>query len=233
MMHQLNTLLYRALRRLLEMDRPVPPRSDEQLAAEVERHYKWNFAVNLLDGACFWFGASFVSSSTILPLFVSKLTSNPLPLGLLAVIAQSAWFLPQLFTANPVERLSRKKPVVVNLGLFLERLPVWVIIAAALLSTRSPMLALVLFLASYAWHGLGAGVVATAWQDLIANCFPVNRRGSFFGTHIVSGRWDGGDGRSLEHVAPQDISLPDQLCLRFCHCRRHDFHQLGLFGFDA
>ena len=43
---------------------------------------------------------------------------------LLAVIAQSAWFLPQLFTANAVERLSRKKPVVVNLGLFLERMPI-------------------------------------------------------------------------------------------------------------
>jgi len=53
MIHQLNTLPYRALRWLLEMDRPVPVRTDEQLAAEVERHYKWNFAVNLLDGASF------------------------------------------------------------------------------------------------------------------------------------------------------------------------------------
>jgi len=88
----LAALPYRALRWLLQMDQPVPSRTDEELAAQVERHYKWNYTVNLLDGASFWFGASFISSSTILPLFVSKLTSNPLPLGLLAVIAQSAWF---------------------------------------------------------------------------------------------------------------------------------------------
>ena len=112
-----------ALRWLLELDRPTPPRTDAEIAAEVERNYRWNFAVNLLDGAFFWFGASFASSTTILPLFISKLTSDPLPIGLLAVIAQAAWFLPQLFTANLIERLARKKPVVVNLGLFLERLP--------------------------------------------------------------------------------------------------------------
>ena len=215
MMHQLNSILYRTLRRLLEMDRPVPPRTDEQLAAEVERHYKWNFAVNLLDGASFWFGASFISSSTILPLFVSKLTSNPLPLGLLAVIAQSAWFLPQLFTANAVERLSRKKPVVVNLGLFLERLPVWVIVLAALLSTRSPLLALILFLASYAWFGLGAGVVATAWQDLIANCFPVNRRGSFFGLTSFFGAGTGAMGAALSMWLLKTFPFPTNFAYNF------------------
>jgi len=215
MMPQLNMTLSRALRWLLEMDRPVPVRTDEQLAAEVERHYKWNFAVNLLDGASFWFGASFVSSSTILPLFISKLTSNPLPIGLLAVIAQSAWFLPQLFTANAVERLSRKKPVVVNLGLFLERLPFWVIILAALVSTRSPLLALILFLACYAWFGLGAGVVATAWQDLIASCFPVSRRGSFLGLTSFLGTGTGAMGAALSVWLLRTFPFPANFAYNF------------------
>ena len=215
MMHQLNTLLYRALRWLLEMDRPVPQRTDERLAAEVERHYKWNFAVNLLDGASFWFGTSFVSSSTILPLFVSKLTSNPLPIGLLAVIAQSAWFLPQLFTANAVERLSRKKPVVVNLGLFLERMPIWVMIPAALLSIRSPLLALILFLACYAWHLLGAGVVATAWQDMIASCFPVSRRGSFLGLTSFLGTGTGAMGAALSVWLLERFPFPTNFAYDF------------------
>jgi MFS family permease len=180
-MRRLAALPYRVLRWLLRMDEPVPWRTDKELAAEVERHYKWNFAANLLDGASFWFGASFISSSTILPLFISKLTSNPLPLGLLAVIAQSAWFLPQLFTANAVERLARRKPVIVNLGLFTERLPLWGLIVAAMLATRSPLSALTVFFVSYAGHGVGAGIVASAWQELIARCFPVNRRGGFLG----------------------------------------------------
>ncbi len=180
-----------ALRWLLQLDLPVLPRSEEEFAAEVERNYRWNFSVNLTDGATFFFGASFMSSATILPLFVRRLTDNPLAIGLLAVIAQAAWFLPQIFTANFMERLARKKPVVVNLGLFLERLPLWVMVLAALVAGRSPVLALILFLGGYAWHGLGAGAVAVSWQDLIARCFPVERRGRFFGLAMFVGAGSG------------------------------------------
>ncbi len=109
--------------RLLQLDQPVPTRSDAEIAAEVERNYPWNFTFNLLDGVAFWFGFNFISSSTIMPLFISKLTSDPLLIGLVAVIAQSGWTLPQFFTAGYIERSPREKPVIVNLGLFLERMP--------------------------------------------------------------------------------------------------------------
>lgn len=186
-----------ALRRLLQLDRPVLPATDDEVNAVAERHYRWNFAVNLLDGATFWFGLSFASSSTIGPLFISKLTDSPVALGLLAVVAQGGWFLPQLFTANAVERLARKKPVVVNLGFFLERLPMWLLIPAALLAPRSAALALTLFLVGYAMHAIGAGVVATAWQDLIARCFPVEKRGRFLGLTTFIGTGMGALGAGL------------------------------------
>ena len=186
-----------ALRRLLQLDRPVPPASDEEANAAAERNYRWNFTVNLLDGASFWFGLSFASSSTIGPLFISKLTDSTVAIGLLAVVAQGGWFLPQLFTANAVERLARKKPVVVNLGFFLERLPMWFLIPAALLAPRSGGLALTVFLVSYAMHAVGAGVVATAWQDLIARCFPVEKRGRFLGSTTFLGTGMGALGAGL------------------------------------
>jgi MFS family permease len=194
---RLNTGLGLILRRLLQVDRPVPARSTTEIEVETERNYRWNFAVNLLDGTAFWFGLSLISSSTIVPLFISKLTPSPLALGLAAVIAQGSWYLPQLFTANVVERLARKKPVVVNLGFFSERVPVWFLIVATLLATRSPALALLVFLACYAWFGLGGGLVATAWQDLIARCFPVTRRGRFFGTTMFLGAGTGVLGAAL------------------------------------
>lgn len=186
-----------ALRRLLELDKPVAPATDDEVNAAAKRNYRWNFTVNLLDGASFWFGLSFISSSTIAPLFISKLTDSPIALGLLAVVAQGGWFLPQLFTANSVERLSRKKPVVVNLGFFLERLPVWILIPAALLAPRSATLALTLFLGGYAMHAVGAGVIATAWQDLIARCFPVEKRGRFMGITTFIGTGMGALGAGL------------------------------------
>jgi MFS family permease len=175
------------LRWLLQTSRPVPARSDEEVAADVERNYRWNFSVNLLDNAGFMFGFSFISATTIVPLFISKLTASPLPIGIAAVIAQSGWALPQIFTANSVERLARKKPVVVNLGFFLERLPLWLLVLAPMIAVRAPTPALVLFLVTFAWFNLGAGLIATAWQDLIARCFPVDRRGRFFGTSMFVG----------------------------------------------
>ena len=70
----------------------MPQRTEDELVAEVERNYNWNFAVNLLDGTWIMFGASFISATTILPLFLSKLTTNPLAYGALAVIAEAGWF---------------------------------------------------------------------------------------------------------------------------------------------
>ena len=182
---------------LLEFNRPVPQHTEDELAAEIERNYSWNFAVNLLDGVWFMFGASFISATTILPLFLSKLTTNPLVFGILAVTAQAGWFLPQLFTANLTERLARKKPVVVNLGLFLERIPVWIMVLAAMVAVKTPKLAIVLLLGAYAWHAVGAGVVAVSWQDLLARCFPVNRRARFFGLTSFLGAGAGALGALL------------------------------------
>jgi MFS family permease len=173
------------------MDKPVPDRTDAEVWAERDRNYRWNFGVNMLDVASFWFGLSFVSTSTIVPLFISKLTDSPVPIGIAAVIAQGAWFLPQLFTANFIERLPRKKPVVVNLGFFTERLPLWIIVLSAVVASHSLGLALFLFLLAFAWHSFGAGVIATAWQDLIARCFPVARRGRFMGISFLTGALTG------------------------------------------
>ena len=179
------------LRTLLQVDKPAPPRTEAELTAEAEENYRWNFSVNLLDGTSFWFGLSFFSAATIIPLFISQLTDSTLALGIVAMIAQGAWFAPQLFTANVVERLSRKKPVVVQLGFFLERVPVWITAVAALLAFWNATAALLLFIFAYAWHGLGAGVIATAWQDLIARCFPVARRGRFMGLTMFLGAGSG------------------------------------------
>lgn len=209
------TGLNRSLRWLLQVDQPVLARTEADISAEVEQNYRWNLTVNVLDVANFWFGLSFVSSTTIVPLFVSKLTNSTLAIGLVAVIAQGAWFLPQLFTANVVERLARKKPIVVNLGFFSERLPMWLIVLAALLAKRSATAALLVFFAGYLWHGLGAGVVATAWQDLLARCFPVARRGRAFGTMMFAGTAVGAVGASISVWLLRRFPFPTNFAYSF------------------
>ena len=167
------------LSRVLEEALPQPAGSS--LEQEVERHYRHNVVVNVLDGTCFWFGSSFIASRTILPLYVSHLTDSRFLIGLLAVITSTGWLLPQLFTANWVQRLPRKKVAPVHVGLFTERLPVLLMVPAAWLATRSPRLALIAFFVLFAWHAGGAGVVAVGWQDMLAKIIPLDRRGRFFG----------------------------------------------------
>ncbi len=177
----------RIWRRLLELDRPAPHTGPEEVQAFVTAHARWNFFANLMDGLLFWLGISFISATTIVPLFISKLTSSAIPVGLASMISQGGWYLPQLLTANPVEMLPRKRPVVANLGLFVERLPVWVLAVAALLAGRWPGAGLTLFLVAYAWRSLGSGAVGPAWQDMIATVIPVERRGRYFGLSSATG----------------------------------------------
>ncbi len=154
---------------------------DSDLKQEIERNYRHNAVVNVLDSTFFWLGGSFIAARTILPLYVSHFTDSKLVIGLLSTITAAGWLLPQLFTANQVQRLPRKKVMVVNLGLFTERLPVILMPPAAMLSIRFPTLALIAFFVLFAWHVVGAGVVAVAWQDMIAKVIPLDRRGRFFG----------------------------------------------------
>lgn len=161
--------------------------SDSDFEREVERNYRHNAIVNVLDGTFFWFGASFIASRTILPLYISHFSDSKLALGLFSMIVSTGWLLPQLFTANRVQQLPRKKVAIVNVGLFTERLPVILLAPAAGLALHFPMLALVAFFILFAWHVLGAGVVAVSWQDMLAKIIPLDRRGRFFGVTNFGG----------------------------------------------
>jgi MFS family permease len=200
---------------LLELDRATESRTDQEIAAEVEQNYRWNLGANLLDGAAFWFGLSFLSASTIAPLFVSKLTTSTLYIGLTAVIANGGWFLPQIFTARWTEGLPRVKPVAVKLGLFIERLPIWLLVVSAVVATYSPGAALAIFFVGYALRGLGAGAVGPAWQELVARWCPVERRGRFMGLANFLGAGAGAAGSVLTTWLLDAREFPDSFVIIF------------------
>ncbi len=165
---------------------------------QIEKDFRWNFSVNVLDGAFFWFGASFAASTTILPLYVSHLTDSRVLIGLISAITGAGWYLPQLLTANYVARLPVKKHMVIRVGLFTERLPFLVMAASALLfAAPSPRAALALFFCTLAWHTIGAGIVAIAWQDMIAKIIPVHYRGRLLGLANSAGSAAGVAGAAL------------------------------------
>ena len=162
--------------------------SDAIFAAEIARHYRRNFIVNVLDIAIFMGGYSFISTTSMLPVFVSRFTSSPFIIGLVAAIPAVGGLLPQILTARWVERLPLKKPFVVYTSLLSERLG---IILLAVIVWQAKMLGagltLTFFLFGLIWHAVGSGIIATAWQEMIAKIIPVRARGRFFGMAFFVG----------------------------------------------
>jgi len=164
-----------------------PAHADAAFEGSVRRNLRWNFAFNVLDVGFFDFGVAFAAPFTVMAVFVRTLSGRDLDVGVIGALWSMGWFLPQLPTAFIVERLGRKKPYVLALGL-VERVPFLLMGLAVLLAgTRSPAFLLGLVYAAYAMQTLGGGFVATGWQELIARVIPIARRGLFFGAAYCLG----------------------------------------------
>lgn len=152
-----------------------------QAQAYIQRSLKHNLIVNLLDGAFFGMALGFASFVTVIPLFVSTLTSSAVLIGLIPAIHTIGWQLPQLFIANQVARQRRLLPMVLFITIQ-ERLP---FLGLALVAWRLAELkvnaALIMIYILLIWQGLGGGFTATGWQSLIGKIIPSRRRGTFFG----------------------------------------------------
>ncbi len=179
------------------------------------KNYRWNFTVNLLDGASYWFGSSFISAATIYPLFISKLTSSLIPIALVSVVISAGWFLPQLLSARITEAQLRVKKIAVGWGFFLERLPIILMIFSGVLARSHPSWALALFFLCVLWNALGAGVVAPAWMALVAKIFSAEKRGSFMGLTMFIGNGMGIFGSLLSAWFLRTFAFPNSFIIHF------------------
>lgn len=170
---------------------PALSQSNE-VQKEIERNYRFNFLVNALDGGTFWFGYSFIAPAIILPLYLTHFTDNPILIGMLPFLNTAGFLIPQLFTANFIERAPIKKDIPVKIGFFSERVPLFLLPLSVLFFARSqPALAILTFFLLYGWHAIGAGLIIVAWQDMVAKIIPYDRRGRFFGITNFAGTASG------------------------------------------
>jgi MFS family permease len=149
--------------------------------ATENKDLKHNFLVNMLDGAFFGWGVGFSSYTTIIPLFVSTLTSSATLIGLIPAIHNMGWQLPQLLLAKRISRMEVVKPYVVKATIF-ERAPLLGLgFVALLVPVMSVKLALILTFLLLILQGLGSGFTANAWQIMISKVIPGNILATFFG----------------------------------------------------
>ncbi|MFN8637029.1 MAG: MFS transporter [Chloroflexota bacterium] len=136
-----------------------------------------------------------VGPLTFVPLFVSKLSDDPLAVGAVTAAFQLGW-IPQLFVAGYVER-SRRKWVWVQWFGTIERAPALLLALCALAApvVGAPILAGV-YLACF-MQALCGGLATTPWMDVVARAVPPWLRGRFMGGFSMAGSLLGAVGATL------------------------------------
>jgi hypothetical protein len=138
-----------------------------------------------LDMAIFSMGLGALGQLTVIPLFVSKLTENPLAIGAVAAAIQIGW-LTQLVVAGAVERRAQKWPWVTRFSTY-ERLPSLTLALCALAAAYTGWWILpVVYLCCFS-QTLFGGLCVGPWMDVISRVVPGRLRGRFMGTSNTVG----------------------------------------------
>ncbi len=191
----------------------IPP--DSGVDAEIRQNFRWNFIVNGLDSATWVFGASFISISAVLPVYARHITDSAIVIGLIPALTDFLFYLPQIFLAPLVERLPRKYPLVLALGL-VERLPYLVLPFAVFWLDGLPrQAAVILFILLMIWKSIGSGIVAIPWQEMIAKIIPVTHRGRYFGISHLVGQFIGTGGAVLAAIILAVYPYPQNFAYSF------------------
>ncbi len=155
--------------------------------AYVQRHFRWNFCVNLAESSICFVGKGLVSYQTFLPVFLSLFTDSKILIGLVGTLIPVGTLLPQILIAPWIETLERKKGTVIWLAL-VEKLIYLGLGGLAYFSFRMPRQLLIgLLLTICALVGISGGITQVGWGELMATIFPVQTRGRYFGTSALVG----------------------------------------------
>jgi MFS family permease len=153
----------------------------------MNRHFRWNMTVNVLDVAFFIAAMNALSVTIVLPAFMVRLGASPLLVALLPAIQIVAFRVPQVVVPYFIEGRSRLMPWVSVIGL-LHRLP-WLLVAAAtyLIGADRPDVVLGLAVGIVFVVNLLSGLAYPAWAELVAKVIPSSRWGMCMGVSHMLG----------------------------------------------
>lgn len=152
-----------------------------------EKHFKRNFFLGVANGVLFNFAWAFTSGSTVLPLFISKLTSSNILVGLASTLEAVGWFLPQMAVAAVT--LHQKSQMSLYIKTAFLRGGSFLLLAILVFSSRmvNPSYLLISFFFLFSIYALGGGLAGVSFTDVVGKTIPQNKRGSFFGMRMFFG----------------------------------------------
>jgi MFS family permease len=149
-------------------------------------NFRRNFSIGVINGIFFNASAAFVSGSTVLPVYVSQLTSSKAIIGLFSALENFGWFFPQLFAAMFIVHRRRVLGFYNKLS-FLRLFFFGATIAGVFIFSGNTGGMLISFGICYALLNIAAGFAGAAFTEIVGKTIPVNRRGSYFGLRMFIG----------------------------------------------
>ena len=147
-----------------------------------------NFTANVMDGALFALGMSFVSQQAILPVFVKAIGGGNIAVGMIPVLWTFGFNFPQVFIARYAQRAREKKSLLL-LTAMAQRMP-WLLLSlipfvlAGRVGTGGVLAA---FFILYALAAIAGSINLPVWFDLIAKLTPLEVRGRLFAIRNLLG----------------------------------------------
>ena len=145
------------------------------------RDLRWNFGAAVIDAAGWGAGMSFVSATTMLPLFVRELTSSPIAVGMIQAVMLFGWLLPGILVSDRIDALPKVQRSVLWIA-GLERLALFALAPCCLwFGSRNPNALLAAFFIAWFVMNCAMGANLPGYYKLIAKTIPAEYRGRLYG----------------------------------------------------
>ncbi|MDR2608448.1 MAG: MFS transporter [Treponema sp.] len=171
-----------------------------------EIYYRRNYIALLLDGFFFSFSAGYFSHTTVLPVYVSNLTSNSIFIGLLAVLYFGLSNGAAIFSC--VLGVNAKSPKWTSVWICLtERIGFILIFISTFALPGSRNTALLLFFFSFAIYAVSAGLASPVYGALVSETIHRNVS-SFYGSYYLVGSLAGVLGAQPIRIVLEKFDFP-------------------------
>ena len=148
---------------------------------------KRSFRLGVANGVLYSAADAFFESNTIIPVFISRLTSSNVLIGLSSSIANLGWFLPQIFTSHLLQTRVYRKPFYTYAAYVRVGTLAGLALLIHFLGSTHPDLLLGLFFLLFTAYALGGGFAGVSFMDVVGKTIPPERRGSFWGYRLFGG----------------------------------------------
>jgi MFS family permease len=149
--------------------------------------YSKTFFLGVVNGVLFNMSEALVGGTTVLPTFISNVTSSKVLIGLSGTMSMAGWFLPQLAVANVIENLKHKRPLYIWSGL-VRIATIWIIALSVTVLSRAWVGGFVaMFFILYSVYVVAGGVAGIPFMDIVGKEIKPHNRGSFFAARMFFG----------------------------------------------